>query len=79
MGAWGAASFENDAASDWFYLVEEAIDPGAVIASALDNALGEADKLDLDASWAIAAAELSAACAGQALARLPDHVRPCLA
>jgi hypothetical protein len=76
VGAWGAASFENDAASDWFYLVEEAIDPGAVIASALDNALGEADKLDLDASCeAIAAAELSAACAGQALARLPDHVR----
>ncbi len=76
MGAWGAASFENDPASDWFFSVEEAVDPGGVIASALDSALGEADHLGLDASCeAIAAAELSASCAGHAPEILPDRVR----
>jgi hypothetical protein len=44
----------------------EAVDPGATIASALDHALGEADYLVLDPSReAIAAAELSACCAGR--------------
>ena len=43
VGEWGAASFENDAASDWFLLVEEAVDPGGVIASSLDSAVGESD------------------------------------
>jgi predicted ATPase len=76
VGPWGAASFENDPASDWFLLVEEAVDPGRVITSALDSALGEADYLGLDAPFqAIAAAELSASCAGHAPERLPDHVR----
>ncbi len=76
MGAWGAASFENDAASDWFYVVEEAVDPGGIIASALDDALSEADYLGVDASCeAIAAAELSASCAGHAPELLPDQVR----
>ena len=76
MGAWAAASFENDAASDWFLLVEEAVDPGGFIASALDTALAEADYLGLEASCeAVAAAELSASCAGQAPERLPDQVR----
>lgn len=76
MGEWGAASFENDPASDWFLLVEEAVDPGGVIASALDSAVGESEHLGLDESCeAIAAAELSASCAGHAPARLPDHVR----
>jgi hypothetical protein len=76
VGVWGAASFENDPASDWFLLVEEAVDPGAVIASALDSAVGESEYLGLDQSCeAIAAAELSASCAGHAPARLPDHVR----
>jgi hypothetical protein len=52
------------------------VDAGSVIASALDHALGDADVLDLDASCeAIAAAELSASCAGQAPDRLPDRVR----
>ncbi len=74
--AWGTASFENDAASDWFLLVEEAVEPGQVIASALDAALGDADYLGVDAACeAIAAAELSASCAGHAPDRLPDHVR----
>ena len=76
MGEWGTASFENDPASDWFLLVEEAVDPGAVIASALDDAVGESEYLGLDESCeALAAAELSASCAGHASARLPDNVR----
>lgn len=70
--SWGAASFENGPASAWFLLVEEAVDPGAVIGSALDDALAEADCLGLDqACEAIAAAELSASCAGQAPALSP--------
>jgi Domain of unknown function (DUF4259) len=74
--AWGTASFENDLAGDWFLLVEEAVEPGAVIASALDDALGDAEYLGLDAACeAIAAAELSASCAGHAPDRLPDGVR----
>jgi Domain of unknown function (DUF4259) len=74
--AWGPASFENDPANEWFLRVEEAVEPGAVIASALDAALGDADYLGLDAACeAIAAAELSASCAGHPSDRLPDHVR----
>jgi Domain of unknown function (DUF4259) len=76
MGEWGAASFENDPASDWFLLVEEAVGPGGVIASALDSAVGESEYLGLDESCvALAAAELSASCAGHASVRLPDNVR----
>jgi hypothetical protein len=74
--AWGPASFENDPANDWFLLVEEAVEPGEVIAEALDTALSDADHLGLDtACEAIAAAELSASCAGEAPERLPDDVR----
>jgi Domain of unknown function (DUF4259) len=76
VGAWGTGSFENDAASDWFYLVEEAVEPGAVIASALDDALAEAGYLELDAACeAVAAAELSASCAGVVPDAVPDHIR----
>ncbi len=76
MGAWGAASFENDPATDWFLLVEEAVDPGGVIATAVDGAVGESEYLGLAESCeAIAAAELSASCAGHGSARLPDNVR----
>jgi hypothetical protein len=47
-----------------------------VIASALDNAVGESEYLGLgESSVAIAAAELSASCAGHASDRLPDNVR----
>lgn len=75
MSLWSTASFENEAASDWFYAVEEAVEPGITMASALDRALGEADHLDLDASReAVAAAELSACCAGRAPEELPEHV-----
>ena len=76
MGEWGVASFDNDPATDWFLLVEEAVDPGGVIASVLDSAVGESEHLGLDQSCeAIAAAELSASCAGRASERLPDNVR----
>ena len=76
MGAWGIGSFENDAASDWFYLVEEAVEPGLVIASALDEALAEAGYLELDSACAaVAAAELLASCAGAMPEALPDHIR----
>jgi len=76
VDAWGTASFENDPASDWFLRVEEAVEPGEVIASALDTALGDADYLGLDtACEAIAAAELSASCASHAPDRMPDDVR----
>jgi hypothetical protein len=75
MGSWGIASFENDAAADWFLLVEEAVDAGAVMASAIDDALSSADHLQGDVSCeAIAAAELCACCAGQPPDRLPDNV-----
>lgn len=76
MSVWGTGSFENDSASDWFYTVEEAVEPGVTIASALDDALAEAGYLELDsACMAIAGAELSAACAGVAAEHLPDHIR----
>ena len=76
MGAWGVGSFENDAASDWFYRVEEDLDPGSLIAATLDDALSDADHLGLELSCeAIAAGELSASCAGQMPERLPDPVR----
>jgi Domain of unknown function (DUF4259) len=76
VGPWGVASFDNDPASEWFVLVEEAVDPGEAIALALDRALGDADHLDIDSSCeAIAAAELFASCAGHAPERLPDRVR----
>lgn len=75
MGSWGIASFENDAAADWFLRVEEAVDPGAVMGSAIDDALSAADHLDGDVSRAaVAAAELCACCAGQRPDRLPDNV-----
>jgi hypothetical protein len=75
MGSWGVASFENDAAADWFLRVEEAADPGAVMASAIDDALSAADHLEGDVSCeAIAAAELCACCAGQPPDRLPDNM-----
>jgi hypothetical protein len=71
----GSASFENDAAGDWFLLVEEAQDPGAVMATALDEVLGHAGLPELDlCREAIAAAELCASCAGQLPQRLPDSV-----
>ena len=75
VGSWGVASFENEAAGDWFLLVEEAPDPGAVMASAIDDVVGAADFLEIDVCReGIAAAELCACCAGQLPDRLPDNV-----
>lgn len=75
MDEWGTPSFENEPAGDWFLSVEEAVEPGLVIASALDSAVGESEYLGLDESCqAIAAAELAASCAGHPAARLPDRV-----
>jgi hypothetical protein len=75
VASWGVASFENDAAADWFLLVEEAPDPGAVMASAIDDVIGAAEFLDVGVCCeAIAAAELCASCAGQLPDRLPDNV-----
>jgi hypothetical protein len=76
MEQWGPGSFENDPAIEWFHLLEEAIDPGAMIAGAMDDALSEPDEVDLElACAAIAAAELSASAAGHTPERLPDGVR----
>jgi uncharacterized protein DUF4259 len=76
VGAWGTGSFQNDSAIDWFYTVEEAVEPGLVIASALDDALAESGDLELDsASTAIAGAELLASSAGEAAEDLPDQIR----
>jgi Domain of unknown function (DUF4259) len=75
VGSWGLASFENDAAGEWFLLVEEAPEPGAVMSSAIDEVLGAAEYLEVDLCCeAIAAAELCACCAGQLPDRLPDNV-----
>jgi hypothetical protein len=75
VGSWGVASFDNDAAGDWFLTVEEAQDPGAVMAAAIDEALGAADAPEADACCeAIAAAELCACCAGEMADRLPDNI-----
>lgn len=76
MAVFGAASFENEAAGDWFLIVEEAVDPGTVIAETLDDALAEAEGLErVASSEAIAAAELLASCAGHPGENLPDHIR----
>lgn len=75
VGSWGVASFENGTAGDWFLLVEEAPDPGAVMASAIDDVVSAAEFLEVGACCeAIAAAELCACCAGQLPDRLPDNV-----
>lgn len=76
MESWGVASFENDAAGEWFLTVEEAPDPGAVMAAALDDVLSAPACPEVDACCeAIAAAELCACCAGQVADRLPDNVQ----
>ena len=72
----GHGSCENDPAIEWFHRLEEAIDPGAMIAGAMGDALSEPTEIDLDlACAAIAAAELSASAAGHTPERLPDGVR----
>jgi hypothetical protein len=71
VGSWGVASFETDPAGDWFFRVDEAPGPGAVMVSTSDLGVGAAETLDIEVCCeAIAAAELCARCAGQ----LPDNV-----
>ncbi len=75
MATWGIYSFDNDAASDWFFAVEESPDPGAVMAAAIDDAVSISEQLETElCCQAIAAAELCASCAGETPARLPDHI-----
>lgn len=77
MGAWGAGSFENDEASDWVYVLEEA-DGFDVVRRAL--AVADEDYLEApDATIALAAAEVVAAALGQPAADLPDEVQPFVA
>lgn len=76
VDSWGVESFENAAATDWFLLVEEAQDPGALMAAAIDEVLGSAEAPEVDLCCeAIAAAELCACCAGQLAERLPDNIQ----
>lgn len=75
MDTWGAASFDNDSASEWFFRVEESHDPGALIADTLDLAVSAPEHLDVEiCSQAVAAAELCASCAGELPPRLPDRI-----
>lgn len=75
MESWGTATFENESAGDWFLVVQEDPDPGAVIAAAIDEAISAADELEIKpAREAIAAAELCASCAGHGPRRLPDRI-----
>lgn len=73
MGAWGTGPFENDAASDWVYDLEDADD----LALALD-ALARVDTAEYldadDAAVAIAAAEVLAAAGGRPRGELPPEV-----
>lgn len=76
MDSRGVSTFDNDAARGWFLLVEEASDPGALMASTIDDAVGVSEFLDATLCCeAIAAAELCACCAGQIPERLPDNVQ----
>jgi hypothetical protein len=71
----GNTKFREGAAGEWFLVVEEAVDPGSVIAETLDAALAEAEQLELElARQAVAAAELAASCAGHPGEQLPDHI-----
>jgi Domain of unknown function (DUF4259) len=73
MGAWGAGSFENDAASDWAAELAEHGDVGVV----RDTLLGAArcppdEELDADdAAEALAAAEVVAAGRGRPAKAIP--------
>ncbi len=71
---WGAASFENDTARAWFDTVEEAPEPGAVMAAAIDDALSDAEFLEVDACCEASAARSSWPPAGHPSSRRPDHV-----
>jgi hypothetical protein len=75
MGAWGVGAFENDDASDWIYLLEEAGDlrllRDTLLAAAEPDGYLEASTC----SEALAAAEVAAALAGRPAPDLPEEVR----
>ena len=85
MGAWGPGAFENDAAGDWAWEIEDAAteeDAVRIIESALRVTGGaSADQyLDADqASRALAAAEIVAAALGRTARDLPESVTDWLA
>jgi Domain of unknown function (DUF4259) len=76
MKWWGVTSFENDWAIEWFWKLEEAIDPGEFLAQAIDDVVSAAEPPDIDeCTSGIAAAELCACCAGHPPAALPDRIQ----
>ena len=76
MGAWGNGIFENDDAADWVGDLEEGGDASflrstlAAVAGASSSAYVDAG----EASCALAAAEVVAACAGPPAGDLPEEV-----
>lgn len=66
MGAWGVLAFDNDAANDWAYDLEES-DDLTLVESALDEVVtSEGDYLDSDlACHALAACEVLARLRGR--------------
>jgi hypothetical protein len=74
MGAWGAGSFENDAALDWVWSLEQSDDLSPVEA-AISDVLNGDDYLDADVGCTgLAAAEVVAALRDRALDGLPEEV-----
>lgn len=70
MGAWGSDSFDNDAACDWSYLLEESRDLSLVESTLKAAAGSEGEYLDADAGCeALAACEVVARLRGQFGAR----------
>ena len=74
MGAWGLGNFENDAALDWIYGLEQS-DSFSAVREALDAVSLSGEYIDADAgSMALAAAEVVAAMMDNPAATLPDEV-----
>lgn len=76
MGAWGINAFENDAAADWLYELEECSDL-SVISAALTavTQIGNEYLEAPDCCNALAAAEIVAALQGRPLPDLPDNAK----
>lgn len=72
MGAWGTGAFDNDAALDWVWELED----GGITAieSALDEAVRSSDLSAPTDVEAIAAAEVVAAAIGRPLAGLSEEI-----
>ena len=72
MGAWGTGAFDNDAALDWVWELED----GGVTAieSALDDAVRSSDLYAPTDVEAIAAAEVVAAAIGRPLPGLSEEI-----